>query len=248
MPAGGTLVIATERVDLAAPRGELAAGAYALVTVSDTGVGMDAATLSRIFEPFFTTKEVGRGTGLGLAIVYGIVKRHRGAIEPTSEPGRGTTFRIYLPLLAPSTAPSEPQPSLAGVGDADETILLAEDDAAVRRSTRLLLEQHGYTVLEAVDGADAVRVFQENRDRVQLVICDLVMPGLNGREAFEAIRKIRPAVPALFVSGYGEGILAGKGLGELGELLSKPVQPADLLVRIRVALDAAPRESITTRR
>jgi PAS domain S-box-containing protein len=239
MPAGGALEIATERVTLDAPSGALAPGAYALVTVSDTGTGMDAATLSRIFEPFFTTKEVGRGTGLGLSIVYGIVKRHGGLIRATSEPGRGTRFFTYLPLLAaPVTARETLEP--APLDGGTETILFAEDNASVRRSLRLLLEQYGYTVLEATDGADAVRVFRENETRVQLVLCDLLMPRLNGKEACEEIRRIRPGMRVLFVSGYGDDVLSGS---DPSKVISKPVHLPHLLARIRAELAAAAVES-----
>jgi PAS domain S-box-containing protein len=230
MPGGGTLEIATERATLEA--GELPAGEHALVTVSDTGTGMDAATLSRIFEPFFTTKEVGRGTGLGLSIVYGIVKRHGGLIRVASEPGKGARFSIYLPLVAaPPAARNTPVPLRGGA----ETILLAEDEAPVRRSLRLLLEEYGYTVLEATDGADAVRVFGENEARIRLVICDLLMPRMNGREAADEIRRIRPGTRVIFVSGYGEGVLAE---GDPTKVLAKPVQLPHLLSRIRAELAA----------
>jgi PAS domain S-box-containing protein len=240
MPNGGSLIIKTERLDLnreiAGQYDYIKPGAYAVISVSDTGAGMDALTRQRIFEAFFTTKEVGKGTGLGLSIVYGIIKQHDGEINVYSEPGKGTTFRIYLKLVQSKVEKDEaselPRPS-----GGSETILVAEDDADVRRFMKSILEEFGYAVIEAVDGEDAVNKFVQNKDRVQLLILDVVMPRKNGKETYEEIRKIRIDVPVLFSSGYTADIITKKGILEEGiNFISKPVTPHLLLSKIREAL------------
>jgi len=216
------------------------AGRYARIDVADDGPGLDAATRARIFEPFFTTKAVGQGTGLGLAIAYGIVSQHRGSITCTSEPGRGATFTIRLPLLdapAPAGAPS-PGSTDAMVGGS-ETLLLAEDDPALRRVLRRLLERVGYTVIEAADGLEAAARFEAEQSRIALVILDVIMPGQNGRQALDRIRALSPEVPALFMSGH-TAEAAGQKEIQLGPepLLQKPVEPEVLLAAVRQRLDA----------
>src|SRR6185369_1854828 len=198
MSKGGALTVIAENVTLdeefVAAHGYGEPGTYALITVADTGMGMDEATRQRIFEPFFTTKEVGKGTGLGLAVVYGIIKQHEGYINVYSEPGIGTTLKIYLPVI--SEARDEELRSVreeAPVGGS-ETILLAEDDEMVRRLEMLVLKESGYTVIEAVNGADAVSKYSESKDRIDLLLLDLIMPSMNGKEAFDEIRKIRPGI------------------------------------------------------
>ncbi|MFA7382102.1 MAG: ATP-binding protein [Desulfurivibrionaceae bacterium] len=198
MPAGGTFSITAEGTilhrDFIAAHGFGKPGPYALLTVTDSGSGMDEKTRHRIFEPFFTTKEVGKGTGLGLAVAYGIIKQHEGYINVYSEPGRGATFRVYLPLVS-AEAPVDKKPAEEETpAQGTETILLAEDDEALRDLTRTVLSQFGYTVIEAGDGEEAVRKFTENQASVQLLLFDIIMPKMNGQEAFAAINKIRPGL------------------------------------------------------
>ncbi len=241
MTDGGRLAIHTEAVELdhefVQAHGFGKTGAHALIAVSDTGVGMDEKTRDRIFEPFFTTKEVGKGTGLGLSIVYGIVKQHNGHITCYSEPRKGTTFKIYLPSIKRAALKTEVgvlPPSPRGT----ETVLVAEDDISVRALVKEVLKQFGYAVLEATDGEDALRVFAENRDRIQLLILDVIMPKKNGKEVYETIRRDRPDVKVIFSSGYTADILQRKGLaeGDAG-FISKPISPTALLRLVRQVLD-----------
>jgi len=244
MPQGGSLTIETDVFELGEAyirsHGYGQAGTYAAIRVTDSGTGMDEATQKRVFEPFFTTKETGRGTGLGLSIVYGIVKQHHGYINVYSEPGMGTTFTIYIPLLKPGAGPREkdqaaPEQELPG---GTETILLAEDDDAVRKLTRDLLEEFGYKVVEAANGEDATKAFFEHQEEIRLLCLDVIMPKKSGREVYDEIRARRPGVKALFVSGYTADKIFGDGLvpGE-SELLLKPLSPRDLLVKVRQMLD-----------
>ncbi|HEY5997896.1 MAG TPA: response regulator [bacterium] len=238
MRHGGRLTIGTAPFVLAADQDGLKAGTYALITVSDTGCGIPREIQQHIFEPFFTTKEVGKGTGLGLAMAYAIVKRHRGAIRLYSEPGEGTTFRIYLPVVA-AAVPEAATPAPIVLPTGHETILLVEDNEGVRQATRTMLREFGYAVLEAVDGEDALRVFRGNEDRIALVLCDLIMPRRNGRETVEELRRIRPGLRAIFTSGYTPDVIAQKGLlAEGSPFLSKPVSMIDLIRKIRDVLDA----------
>jgi PAS domain S-box-containing protein len=241
MPKGGSLIIETTITEL--DRGFIAAhgfgkpGSYAMIIVADTGIGMDEATRKQIFNPFFTTKEVGKGTGLGLAMVYGIIKQHEGFINVYSEPGKGTTFRIYLPLIKSAaeemkTVASEP--SRGGI----ETVLLAEDDPAVQKLTQRVLEESGYTVITANDGEEAIRKFIENKDRIQLLLFDLMMPKKSGKEAAEEIRNIKPDVRVLFASGYSPDLLRKRALLEdTASVVFKPLKPTDLLKKVRETLD-----------
>jgi PAS domain S-box-containing protein len=242
MPGGGRLTISTEQTVLDAEfvyrHGYGGPGRFVRISVSDSGVGMDEATRERIFEPFFTTKETGKGTGLGLAIVYGIVKQHEGYIDVTSEPGRGTTFSIYLPTVTAADQPPE-TPDRGRPPRGTETLLLAEDEALVRAITRTILEEFGYTVIEAEDGDDAVARFQEHRERIQMIILDVIMPRKSGRQAYDAIRLIRPDVKALFMSGYADDILNSKGImnKEL-HFVPKPLDQSVLLHKVREVLDS----------
>lgn len=237
MPDGGMLTIKTERVDISGPHGYIEPGSYAVIAVSDTGKGMDEETRQRIFEPFFTTKELGKGTGLGLSIVYGIIKQHNGEINVYSEPGKGTTFKIYLKLIESKVKGKETAEVLRPVGGT-ETILVAEDDPGVRRLFKSVLEGYGYTVIEAVDGEDAVVKYIENKDRIQLLIFDVVMPKKNGKEAYEEIRKMRGDIRVIFSSGYSADIIYKKGMLEEGiTLITKPVAPNLLLSKTREVLD-----------
>jgi PAS domain S-box-containing protein len=242
MARGGTFCITAEQTilnrDFIAAHGFGKPGPFALLTVADSGSGIDEQTRNRIFEPFFTTKGVGKGTGLGLAVVYGIIKQHEGYINVYSEPGTGATFRIYLPLIV-SEAPEEP---IAKEEEAPvrgtETILVAEDDASLRILAREALTRFGYTVIEAVDGEEAVRKFKENQTSIQLLLFDIIMPKMNGREAYEAINKIWPGVKTIFMSGYAPDTIREKaGLGETVPLLAKPLSPTELLQKVREILD-----------
>jgi PAS domain S-box-containing protein len=241
MDGVGRLTIATGAAfldaDFVAAQGYGESGDYAILSVTDTGAGIDAATLEKIFEPFFTTKEVGKGTGLGLSIVYGIVKQHEGFINVLSEPGLGTTFWLYLPL-AREMAPEIPrrEPSVrAGRG---ETILLVEDDQEVRSLFREVLEHHGYQVIEAVDGTDGVMKFRERGAFIDLLVIDVIMPRKNGWEAFNEITKLRSDVKAIFVSGYTYDIVSKAGLADKGlHFMAKPVSPVMLLQKLRELLD-----------
>ena len=241
MPDGGILTIRTAPAaldkDFIDACGSAGAGDYALISVSDTGTGMDERTRVRIFEPFYTTKEVGKGTGLGLAMVYGIIKQHSGFINVYSEPGKGTMFRIYLPLISQKVeAPGiEDRPEVKG---GTETILLAEDATEVRITAKAILEEFGYRVIEAADGDEAIRQFAENREKIDFLITDVVMPKKNGMEVYREIQKLKPRIKVLFTSGYTAEIVRKQGLLEEGlELISKPILLKDLLIKTREILD-----------
>lgn len=241
MPGGGVFSIVTEEIMLdnqfIALHGYGKAGMYALLTVSDTGAGMDEETRQKIFEPFFTTKEVGKGTGLGLAVAYGIIKQHDGYIDVYSEIGKGTTFIIYLPLISLNIENEKKtlveEVPVKGTG----TILLAEDDEAVRRLTKSVLEEYGYTVITAADGEDAVNKFKENSDRIELLLFDLIMPKKTGKEAYDEIRAVRPEIKAIFSSGYAPDMIRDKmHFGDDVTIVFKPVSPMELLRKVRQAL------------
>jgi PAS domain S-box-containing protein len=249
MPKGGCLTIRSERSTIDGAfieaHGFGEPGAYALITVSDTGTGMDERTREKIFEPFFTTKETGKGTGLGLSMVYGMVKQHDGFIDVRSEPGKGATFYIYLPLAMQAGEESDrvvekqDEPTPRGSG----TILLAEDDETLRELASSVLRESGYAVIEAADGEEAVRKFVARKEEIGLVILDVIMPKKSGKQAYDEIRAMRPAVRALFVSGYAPDIVREKGLLEGGaEILLKPFLPSELLRKA----DAVLREGRST--
>jgi PAS domain S-box-containing protein len=241
MPDGGSLTIRTERIELdhefIKAHGYGKAGSYALISVEDTGEGIDEKMKERIFEPFFTTKEVGKGTGLGLAMVYGIIKQHAGYINVYSEPGMGTTFKIYLPLIKSKVKEEEvAAPPILKRGT--ETVVVAEDDTLVREFIKEVLEGFGYKVIEAEDGEETLKVFNENRDKIQLLILDVVMPKKNGKEVYDEIRKLRPDIKAIFTSGYNADIIHKKGILEEGlNFILKPVLPQELLKKAREVLD-----------
>ena len=242
MPDGGLLMIETERIEIDGEykktHGYGEPGAYALISVADTGLGIDEETKERIFEPFFTTKDIGKGTGLGLAIVYGIIKQHNGYINVYSEMGKGTAFKIYLPLSEKKAEKLNPVLEPPTITEGTETLLLAEDDAEVRKFTKYVLEESGYTVIEAEDGRDAVDKFIENKDNIQLLLLDVIMPGKNGKEVYDAIRKEKPGIKALFMSGYTANIIHKKGILDEGlDFVLKPVSPTQLLKKIRELLD-----------
>jgi len=209
-------------------------GDYVVLTVADTGTGMDSFTRERLFQPFFTTKEVDKGTGLGLAMAYGIVKQHNGFIDVESEPDKGTSFAIYFPLLKENVKGSAYDYPLASP-TIRETILLIEDDVHVRNLLKEILENYGYLVIEAVDGADGVEKFMTHRDQIRLLLSDVMMPGKNGKEAYNDIRKIRGDLRVIFISGYSVAA-TNEILGEGMDFLAKPVSPRALLTKIREAL------------
>jgi CheY-like chemotaxis protein len=241
MERGGRITIETalgEADPAFASAHGIASGPCALLSVSDSGSGMDASTLARIFEPFFTTKEVGKGTGLGLAIVYRLVQQNGGAITVTSRKGVGSTFRIYLPLTEEEARDESAQPGRRTLRSGTETILVVEDEAQVRRFVASLLERHGYQVIVAEDGQDAVDKFNQHGDRIRLVLMDLIMPKLNGKRASEEILRRRPGTRILLTSGYSADVIRNRGELEDGvDLLIKPVLPELLLNRIRQRLD-----------
>jgi CheY-like chemotaxis protein len=240
MPGGGRLLLDAENValedDYARYHLEARPGDFVRLRVSDTGSGMTPEVKARIFEPFFTTKEVGKGTGLGLAMVFGIVKQHQGWIDCYSEPGQGACFHIYLPrsgslyaTASPSAAPTPCQ--------GHETILLADDEALVRNLGRTILQRYGYRVLLAKDGEEAVEVYRRERDQIDLVVLDLTMPRLSGRDACRRLREAYPEVRVLYASGYSaDHALRGSHDGALG-FVGKPYRPEELARSVRAALD-----------
>jgi signal transduction histidine kinase/DNA-binding response OmpR family regulator len=243
LPKGGVFSLRTEQVELpeefVALNGSGRPGPYALLSVSDNGAGMDQETVRRIFEPFFSTKEVGKGTGLGLSVVYGIVKQHDGFITVYSEPGQGSTFRIYLPLRREAAA----VPELAVVRElalarGSETILLAEDNDQVRELLTNVLTGAGYRVIVAADGEQAVLKFREHADSIELLLFDMIMPKMNGKEASDVIRKLKAGVKTIFASGYAPDLMQHKvSLDDGSFLLTKPVSPHDLMKTVRRVLD-----------
>lgn len=240
MKNGGTLTIATTAVELDAEfvrsQGFGEPGMYALISISDTGCGMDETTRAKIFEPFFTTKEVGKGTGLGLSTVYGIVKQHDGYITLISEPHQGTTFNLYLPAVNTGVERTGEEPALPDL-TGSEMVLVAEDNEDVRGLITSILTEHGYSVIEAGDGTEAVEKFKQNPG-ISLLILDSVMPKKNGREVYEKIEGIEPGIKAIFTSGYTKDIVLDKGIrGRDFEFVAKPLKPVDLLQKVREVLD-----------
>jgi two-component system cell cycle sensor histidine kinase/response regulator CckA len=242
MPDGGILIIETRNVEIGEEFCRQHAygrpGSYVMLAVSDTGVGMDSATLECVFEPFFTTKEMGRGTGLGLATVYGVVKQHEGFIYAYSEPGSGTIFRLYFPAVSGASEPREIQredQTQKGSG----TILLADDHAGLRESAREMLESLGYRVISANNGMEAVQLFKTNADQIDLVVLDVVMPSLSGPDAYSQISAIRPGTKAIFTSGYSAETASLKSaINESTPILQKPYGLKSLRQAIRSALDS----------
>lgn len=243
MPQGGRIVIETSNVemgeDFCRTHSYGNPGRYVLLSVSDTGIGMDATTLDRIFEPFFTTKEIGKGTGLGLATVYGIVKQHGGFVNVYSEPGQGTTFRVYLRASSSSPEAIEPATSEDDQKGGTETILVAEDHEGLRELVRQTLTSLGYSVILARDGRDAVRMFKANSEEIQLVVLDVVMPFLSGAEAHSQMCAIRPGLPVIFMSGYvAESVSLNSRITAGAAFLQKPCTPQALSRTVRSTLDA----------
>jgi two-component system cell cycle sensor histidine kinase/response regulator CckA len=241
MPEGGQLTLETRHVDVnptyARQKVELTPGPYEVLSIGDTGVGMDAATVARAFEPFFTTKAVGKGTGLGLATAYGIVKQSGGHITVYSEPGSGTTFRIYLPRTETSeSAPMAVEETAARQGT--EVVLLAEDDVNLRALTRDILASEGYTVLESRDVEDAIRIAEHQDGTIHLLLTDVVMPHMSGRALADAVKRFQPDVKVLYMSGYTDDAIIHHGVLDPGiALLQKPFSPAALGRKAREVLD-----------
>lgn len=247
MPSGGrlTISITLESLDEDFVTGHAHGSSrdHAVIRVSDTGTGMDKETAERIFEPFFTTKEKGKGTGLGLSIIHGIIAQHNGLISCSSEPGAGTTFSIYLPLLEESGQQHTAVKAAKGEGISlrgSETILLAEDDQILLEMTTTIFESNGYRVLGASDGVEAVDIFKKQGDGIDLVILDAVMPKMTGKQAWEEISKLRPGVRVCFISGYADQKIGGKlAVDNSVQLILKPVMPEELLQKVREILDGA---------
>ena len=244
MPGGGRLTIETRNADLderfAREHPPMQAGSYALLKVSDTGIGMDEATRARIFEPFFTTKELGKGTGLGLATVYGIVKQSGGFIWVDSRPGEGSAFSVYLPRVeAEAGGFEDPRDTPAGSLRGSETILLVEDEEEVRETVNEILSMRGYTVLKAAHAQEAVEVSESYDGPIDLLLTDVVMPGMNGRELADRITPSRPQAAVLYMSGYTETAIARRGVLEAGTaFIQKPFTSDALARKVREALEA----------
>jgi PAS domain S-box-containing protein len=241
MPSGGTLTIATANAELdeayAWAHADVQPGAYALLTVSDSGSGMTDEVKARLFEPFFTTKEVGKGTGLGLSVVFGIVKANGGHIEVESQPGRGSTFRVYVPQVMES---ARPEVAAAGPGlptPGSETILLVEDEEVVRNLTRTVLQRSGYRVLEASDGLEALQLSDRHTGPIHLLVTDVVMPHMNGRDLAQQVTRRRPATKVLYMSGYTGP--ANELPGADAAFIPKPFAPDALARQVRALLDQA---------
>ncbi len=237
MPDGGRLTIETRNVRLDAADADGQAGAqsgdYVMLAVSDTGRGMDAETQTRIFEPFFTTKALGRGTGLGLSTTYGIVKQSGGHISVESEPGRGAKFKIYLPGIGGAEETMQPGSSASGGRAGTGTVLLVEDEPALRRMVRLALTRSGYTVLDATDGEAALQVAEHHQGVIHLLLTDVVMPRLGGPELAERLMQRRPEMKVLYISGYAQAVVAGQGLtGVRADFLQKPFATDDLVQKV----------------
>jgi len=253
MPRGGKLTLETANADLkeedASRYPDLNPGPFVLLAVADTGCGMDAETQARIFEPFFTTKEVGKGTGLGLSTSHGIVKQSGGSISVHSEPGKGSTFRVFLPRVmdpaAPHTTASETNPDTA---PPTETILVVEDEAAVRKLTIMLLQKRGYTVLSASDGEEAMRLLDQRGLKVDLLLTDVVMQRMGGCELARQLTLRHPAVKVLYMSGYAESAALGLALEKGLPLLAKPFTPTALLERVSQALYGAADGALSRKR
>jgi CheY-like chemotaxis protein len=255
MPDGGRLTVRTANVDLddtaAKEWSDARPGPYVMLEVSDTGAGMDPETRSHLFEPFFTTKEQGKGTGLGLSTVYGTVKQSGGHISVESEPGHGSIFRVYLPRVAASVIAPEPrraaEPPAArrpdGGGESlatgrGETVLLVEDAQRVRAVVREILEMSGYTVLEAHHGAEALELSNRHAGPIHLLVTDVVMPQMSGRELAQRLATLRPDLKVLYMSGYTDDAIVRHGVLASGiAFLSKPFTPDALALKVRELLD-----------
>jgi len=241
MPHGGTITIETTNVELVAndcPSVEIKPGSYVMVALRDTGIGMDIETQTHMFEPFFSTKQLGKGTGLGLSTVYGIVKQSAGYIWVDSEPGEGTTFKVYLPCVK-AEATILGQEEKLPIHGGPETILLVEDDAPLRELIREMLEELGYAVLDSGRPSDAIRMAQQHEGSIALLVTDVLMPEVNGPALAKTLRALRPAMRVLFTSGYTDNSIVGQCELEAGcRLLEKPFTRNGLAKRVRELLDS----------
>jgi two-component system cell cycle sensor histidine kinase/response regulator CckA len=245
MPKGGRIVVETSNVDLdvhyAEDHATVKPGRYVMLAVSDTGIGMSQETVAHIFEPFYTTKESGRGTGLGLSTVYGIVKQSGGYIWVYSEPGRGSTFKVYLPRVEelPEDTATTPSGPLSTKGT--ETILLVEDEEAVRELIETVLRERGYQVVAARDTQHAEDLAKNFEREIHMLLTDVVMPGTSGRELAARISVIRPGIRVLYMSGYTDNVITSGGMLEKGlAFLQKPFAPSILVQKVREVLSQTP--------
>lgn len=238
MVQGGRLTIETTVQTRSVSDGAGTEQLFACVSMTDTGNGIPEDDLTHIFEPFYTTKEVGKGTGLGLSVVYGIVKQHGGHVEVLSEIGKGTVVHILLPISSQHVEVLPPSPASVVEGGA-ETLLLVEDDDGVRRATRRLLESAGYTVLEASEGMTGLELFRLHLREIRLVLLDVVMPGMSGRDVYDQLVLVDPGVRVIFMSGYPEDVLTRMNLG-LIEYVNKPIMPEELLAKVRCVIEGTP--------
>jgi two-component system, cell cycle sensor histidine kinase and response regulator CckA len=243
MPGGGKLVIETANVDfkkdILLKNSMLKPGHYVMMAIGDNGIGMDARTKARIFEPFFTTKSKGKGTGLGLSIVYGIVNQSNGFIQVTGEPGAGATFSIYFPKIEGGDVRVPPEITTVAEKGGSETILIAEDEDAVRSLVRLILRDRGYHVLDATDGLDALRIAQDYAGKIDLIVTDVVMPGMSGHTLVVRLRATRPDIRALYVSGYTDDAIVHHGILDADIVfLQKPFSVDGLVRKVREVLNS----------
>jgi CheY-like chemotaxis protein len=243
MPGGGVLTLELANVELdetfAHGHAGMTPGPYVVFSVTDTGHGMNEETKARIFEPFFTTKEAGKGTGLGLPTVYGIVKQSEGFIWVYSEPGRGTTFKIHLPRVDQAPERLSSRPGQAAAGQGTETVLLVEDEDALRVLLREVLESLGYRVLEAGLGTEALRIAREHRGPIHMLLTDLVLPQMTGRELADRLSCLRPELKVLFMSGYGVGAAPRQEIPSDAAYIEKPFTADAMGGAIRSLLDSA---------
>ncbi len=238
MPDGGRLTIKTANVILGTDHLDAQPGQYVLLTVSDTGIGMSEDIQARLFEPFFTTKEQGKGTGLGLATIFGIVKQSEGHISVDSKPGQGATFKVYLPRVAEATAPKTEPGLTSSLPQGTETILLVEDESAVRELAARVLQQQGYTVLEAANGQEALRLTQAHNQEIHLLLTDVIMPHMDGKLLADRLKGIHPQIKVLFMSGYTGDTISHHGVLDSGVMfIQKPFSPATLARKVRDVLD-----------
>ncbi len=242
MPSGGILSIETAPSTLSKDYTDkygAKSGKYMILSISDTGIGIDKKDMAHIFEPFYTTKEKGKGTGLGLSMVYGIIKQHDGFLGVYSEKGMGTTFKAYLPASGENKVGykadmQNPPADIRGT----ETILIAEDEDSVRSLLKDTLEKYGYIVIPSVDSADAIEKYKEHKERIDMAILDVIMPKKNGKEVYDSIKNMNPGIKVLFISGYASDILASKGIYEEGlEFIAKPIELQSMLTKIRRILN-----------
>jgi two-component system cell cycle sensor histidine kinase/response regulator CckA len=241
MPHGGKLRMETSNVEIVAGQArdlELAPGQYVMLRVVDSGHGIDAATLAHVFEPFFTTKPVGKGTGLGLATVYGIVKQSGGSIQVESEVGRGTEFRIHFPAAHGSTSKRLDAVAGENVARGTETVLIAEDEPDLRELARIFLEGYGYKVLTAASAEQAIQAADAFAERIHLLLTDVIMPGICGRQLAESILRRRPQTMIMYMTGYTDDMVVQHKVLEPGvQLLQKPFTKFDLARKVRSTLD-----------